>query len=152
MNVIHWIPTPILTCGTKWVQVNCPSICLLTFHSLKSLVIKSRGRVMRGNQRKFRACYNRCPMVADKIVSHQHLFATDSDPKLHRVFSHESRFEIAMTNCNCDIWITTCAHKREDFSKIAVEHSIAGRRSVAHLCVLLSGWLLFHFYYKMCGL
>ena len=24
------------------------------------------------------------------------------------VFSHESRIEIAMTNCNCDIWITEC--------------------------------------------
>ena len=24
---------------------------------------------------------------------------------LHKVFSHESRFEIAMTNCNCDNWI-----------------------------------------------
>ena len=29
------------------------------------------------------------------------------------MFSHESRFEIATTNCNCDIWITKCTHERE---------------------------------------
>ena len=29
------------------------------------------------------------------------------------VFSHESRFEIAMTNCKSDIWVTECIHERE---------------------------------------
>ena len=35
-------------------------------------------------------------------------------------FSHESRFEIAMANCNSDIWITQCTHERKDFAKCAV--------------------------------
>ena len=35
-------------------------------------------------------------------------------PRAHRVFSHQSRFKIAMTNCNCDIWITECTHEREN--------------------------------------
>ena len=29
-----------------------------------------------------------------------------------RVFSHESRFKIAMMNCNCDIWIVECTHEK----------------------------------------
>ena len=32
----------------------------------------------------------------------------------HVEFSHESRFEIAMTNCHCDIWITECRHTRRE--------------------------------------
>ena len=28
------------------------------------------------------------------------------------LFSHDSRFKITMKNCNCDIWITQCTHKR----------------------------------------
>ena len=37
-----------------------------------------------------------------------------------RVFSHESRFKIAVTNCLCDIWITEWTHEREDFAEFAV--------------------------------
>ena len=35
----------------------------------------------------------------------------------YRVFSHENRVKIAMTNCNCDIWITECTHEREKTSQ-----------------------------------
>ena len=37
-----------------------------------------------------------------------------------RLVSRESKFEIAMTNCNCDIWITECTYERENFAEFAV--------------------------------
>ena len=49
-----------------------------------------------------------------------------------RVFSHESKFEIAMTNCNCDIWITECTHEREKTS-LSLRFSIPERGEEARL-------------------
>ena len=74
------------------------------------------------------------------------LFWTNSDKNAgNKVFSHKSSFEIAMTNCNCNIWITKCTREREKTSP-CLRFSIPEQGwSVARFCVLLTCWLLFHF-------
>ena len=51
------------------------------------------------------------------------------------VFSHESRFEIAMTNYSCDIWITECTYKREKIS-VSLQFSIPERGEEAWLVLV----------------
>ena len=46
-----------------------------------------------------------------------------------RMFPHKSRFKIAMTNCNCDIWITECKQERErEKTSLSLLSSIPKRR------------------------
>ena len=43
-----------------------------------------------------------------------------------RLFSHESRFEIAMMNCTCDIWITECTNKKKTLLRLRFSYPERG--------------------------
>ena len=49
-------------------------------------------------------------------LSLKHTLTTTNEAKYLWVFLHESRFEIAMRNCNCDNWIPECTHERKKTS------------------------------------